>query len=400
MSNNKSQSKIIFAILSLSFINMIVSATTPAIQVISEAFPTVPFTSIMLVSTLPSLVSVPSSILGGAITGKVLNYKTVLYISLLLMTIGGVSPYWMTNWTMILVAMTVFGIGMGLLMPLIGALIFNLIAPDKVASIMGLYGVMGFVGGMLFTVLGGILASISWNLPFLLNVIPLFVLVIVVLFLPEPERQEAVSSETDVSKTSRSMPAIVWIWTAVMTIFSILQYPSLMNISTIFKQMGLSSAMAGTAVTVMTIGGMVTGIAFGKIFGSIGYKCLPVGFAIIACSQILMATGMTFLTFVIAEFLLGIGSFFVNNSIMMAVGGAVSSDKTPMAMSLVNAGMSLGGFLSAFMYAGLMGVLEITSMRFQYWSGLVSFGVLTIITFFIYFMKKNSVPDPNDQAQF
>lgn len=389
--NKSSQSKTIFAIFSLGFIAMIIGTITPAIQAIGNAFPGVPFTTLMLVSTLPSLVSIPFSILAGSIVGKTIKYRTLTMLSLFIIAAAGIAPYWLTDWTMVLAARAIFGIGMGLISPVGAGLIFNLIAPEKQANIMGLNGVVSNIGGMVLQFLGGVMATIGWELSFLVHGFAFLSLLIVAIFLPEPEKRQMPTGAAGEAPKSTGLPAVVWIWSIAYALMTVMMYPSLTNISTVFQEMGLNPAMAATALMLMTAGGMAMGAVFGKVFGAIAFKCIPLGFALFAVSQVLMATGQDFMMFAVAEVLLGISMGLAGTAIMMLIGRSVAPERTPFAMSIMMACMSIGGFLSAFIYAGVMGAMGITSMRFQYWVGTAGFAIYAAVTFFIY-MKKAAAP--------
>ncbi|KPU44406.1 sugar efflux transporter [Oxobacter pfennigii] len=389
--NKKSQSITVLAIFSIGFIAMIIGTITPAIQAIGNAFPNVPFTTLMLVSTLPSLVSIPFSVLAGSIVGKAMKYRTLTMLALLILAVAGIAPYWLTDWTMVLIARAVFGIGMGLISPIPAGLIFNLVAPEKQANIMGLNGVVSNIGGMVLQFLGGVMATIGWNLSFLVHSFAFLSLVIVAIFLPEPEKRQIPADAVGEAPKSAGLPAVVWVWSAAYAIMTVMMYPSLTNISTVFQEMGLNPAMAATALMLMTVGGMVMGAVFGKVFEAIAFKCIPSGFVLLVVSQFLMATGQNFMMFAVAEVLLGIGMGLAGTAIMMLIGSSVTPDKSPLAMSFLMACMSIGGFLSAFIYAGVMGTMGITSMRFQYWVGTAGFAVYAVVTFFVY-MRKSAAP--------
>jgi hypothetical protein len=70
------------AIMSIFFVLMGMGVLTPAIQNIAEAFPDIPFTKIMLISTLPSLFIIPASVISGALAGSKVKYKTLINIGL------------------------------------------------------------------------------------------------------------------------------------------------------------------------------------------------------------------------------------------------------------------------------------------------------------------------------
>ena len=63
------------AVLSVFFVQMGVGTITPAIANIAAAFPDVPFTTLLLVSTLAVLMSVPATLISGRLAGSVVKYK-------------------------------------------------------------------------------------------------------------------------------------------------------------------------------------------------------------------------------------------------------------------------------------------------------------------------------------
>ena len=112
----ESKKTVTIAIMSVFFIAMGIGTITPAIQDIAEAFPHLSFSTILLVSTLPSLFIIPSSILAGMAAGSKVGYRTLLIWGTLLFSLAGAAPIFMSNFTTILVARALFGIGLGIIM--------------------------------------------------------------------------------------------------------------------------------------------------------------------------------------------------------------------------------------------------------------------------------------------
>jgi len=258
------QAGIILAVLSITFVSKLLEAVSPGLHSVGDAL-NVPYTSLMLMLTVPVLVSVPVALFVGPITGTLLRYRTVLSVGLLLMAIGGMAPFWLRDWTMILVARGLFGIGQGIIMPLVLALIFGLVDAENQATMMGMQNVVSGVAGMIFSVIAGILAGMSWNYPFLLNAIALVALVIVLLFLPEPEKG-TVRLPADVTLAVRpklldGLPPVIWLYSILTFVYAILTFPAMANISIVFHELGLSPAQAGTALMLLT-GGATAACAF------------------------------------------------------------------------------------------------------------------------------------------
>ncbi|WP_019850470.1 MFS transporter [Desulfitobacterium sp. PCE1] len=396
--SEKKQSLVLLAIFSFAFIAMGVGTITPAIAAIGAAFPHVGFSTLLLVSTIPSLVSIPVAIIGGSIAGKSVKYRTLVLFAALMFTIGGIIPYFLSNFTLILVSRAFFGLGLGLIMPLNTALIFNLIPPDKQANIMGINGVVMNIGGIVLQLLGGVFASIQWNYSFLAHAFGLITFLITLFFLPEPKKHELPAGTEDAPAEKLKMPVSIFGWGIAFGVVTILDYPSLTNMSSVLETIGANSAVAGIVLMFMTIGGMLAGIVFGKVFNKIGRQTLSLGLVFFILSQVLFAFSQSVPLFIVGEALMGIGLTLSMTSINMMAGASVHPSQTPMAMSIIVTGMNLGGFLSGYIYAAVMGALGITTLRFQYYSGMVGFTALLVFFLILFSVKKRATPVGPSQA--
>lgn len=83
------------------------------IQACIEAWPGVPVESIRMVSTLPSVVSLPVMLLVSRYVDRI-GYRRSMLAGALLMTIGGLGPWFFSpSWTAVLVSRCIAGVGMG-----------------------------------------------------------------------------------------------------------------------------------------------------------------------------------------------------------------------------------------------------------------------------------------------
>ncbi|WP_233808867.1 MFS transporter [Paraburkholderia sp. HP33-1] len=388
--SKRQQAQIILAVLSITFVSKLLETVSPGLHSIGSAL-NVPYTSLMLLLTIPVLISMPIALLVGPITGTFVRYRTVISAGLLLMAIGGMAPFWLRDWTMILVARGMFGIGQGIIMPLVLALIFGLVAPENQATMMGMQNVVSGIAGMVFSLAAGVLAGMSWTYPFLLNAVTLVTLVIVLIFLPEPARGAVPSGAALVVKPKllEGLPPVFWVYGILTFAYAVLIFPSMGNISIVFHQLGLSPALAGTALMLLTGGATVAGLIFGKLFKNFGLRTITVGFAAACASQWLFATGSTFYEFAIGELLLGFGSLgLAFAGLCMAAGKSVGREKSALAMSITLTGMNAGTFASPLIFAGVMSLIGSTSMRTPYWMSVIGFGVLAVASLFL----KQAVP--------
>ncbi|HWQ77807.1 MAG TPA: MFS transporter [Anaerovoracaceae bacterium] len=383
----------LFAIYTYCFMSGGIGGETPALQAISAAFPEVPFTSILLIATIPALTSIPGNILGGVLAGKYIKYRTLVLISILLIIISGLLPFFVTSsFTLILVTRVFFGIGIGMNGPLNNALIFNLVPEEKTTTVTGINQIIRNVTGMVFMLCGGFLAMIAWNYSFLVNLFVVVTLVVCALWLPEPQKRLEVSEETATTETGAAkypVGAIIF-WTIISFAVTMMFYPSMTNISFVLAEMNIDAGIAGTVLTFATLGGMAGGAVFSPIFKKIGRQTVSLGLLCYAVSQVLLMTASNVPMFIIAETLLGIGMCLCFASSYMIIGQLTVPSKTPLALCWLFAGMNTGGFVSGYFYAAVMGAAGITSLRFQFQFGAIVYAAMLIILMIFFAVKKPS----------
>lgn len=376
--NKQSQALIVFAILSITFVSKLLEAMSPALHAVGSAFD-VPYTSSMMLLTIPVFISMPVALFVGPVAGNAIKYRVLLILGLVLMGLGGIAPFWLGNWSMILVARAIFGVGQGIIMPLVLALIFALVLPARQATMMGLQNVVAGSAGMIFSLSAGVLAEKSWRYPFLLNGVTLVVALIVLLFLPEPQRGEAPSSAAEAPQLNsrQRLPAELWIYGVMTFGYAILLFPSMGNISFVFHDIGLSSALAGTALMFLTGGATLAGLIFGSLFEKLGLRTISLGFLVACVSQSLFAVGQDFYIFAIGELLLGFGALgLAFAGLCMGAGRSVGPERSGLVMSITLTGMNIGTFASPLIFSAAMRLVGTTSMRFPFWVGVVGFGLL------------------------
>ena len=170
--------------------------------------------------------------------------------------VGGTAPYFMNSFIGILVMRAILGIGLGIIYPIPAALIMNLFEGTSRENLMGFNGVIQNIGGIVFQMIGGILCAINWRNTFLAYILGIIPLIIVVFLLPEPTKIEKVK-----------IPGMVYVWAVIILVYTILLYPILTGMSSLIINNNLGTAAgAALVLTMFTVGGMVSGAVFRKVF--------------------------------------------------------------------------------------------------------------------------------------
>lgn len=336
-----------FTILALAFFGMGVGTITPALNAIFVQFSDLPITTLLLVSTLPSLAVIPASIIAGSVAGSKVRYKTLAILGMVLFVLGGVAPYFANDFTVILLERAIFGIGLGIISPLANSLVMGVYEGDKVATMTGIVTLSMNIGGMVLQFMGGFLAGIGWNYAFLPHGLGIISLILVIFFLPEPPQAPVVEATQVLPK--EKLPLKVWITVLVYGIFTLCIYPMLVNMSTLIVERGLgTTATAGIVLSFLTIGGMVAGSVFGKVFKISGRFILAFGFAIgvIGLGIVVIAQNIILLT--VGAFLVGVAMSTLIPASMMIISMSAKPAQMAFSVSLFMAGMNLFGFLSTY----------------------------------------------------
>lgn len=377
-SRNNKKSLWIFAILSVGFLIMAIGATTPALASIAQVYPNLPFSIIVLIATVPTLVLVPFSLISGRLAGTVITYKSLTIIGVILVLIGGVGPYFISSFTLILVMRGILGAGLGIISPLGGALTLTLFEPREAENLMGAGIVVGNIGGIVFQLVGGILCTINWRVTFLTYLICTVPLLIAILFFPKLPLAEK-------AKTAKvKMPATVYIWSTIYGVLMLLVYPMLTGMSSLVLAYHYGTAAgAGVALTMFTVGGMIAGAIFGAAFRMLSRFTIPIGVALNAVGFLFFVYGTNLTMLTVGATIVGIGFSLAGTAIMMCVGRSVPPEGTAFAMSVVMAVMQLGGFLSGFVFAFIEKLFNITSLRFPFVLSLICFTAFAVIHFIL-----------------
>lgn len=350
------------AILSVYFVQMGAGAVNPAVASIAKSFPGIPLTTILLVTTLSIVASVPATIISGRIAGSKVKYKTLLVLGMILFTLGGIGPYFtQSSFTMILAFRIVFGIGVGIVIPLGAALIIAFFDGDERNELMGLGGVASNVGGILFQLLGGFAASVSWGYSFLVHGLGIITLVLI-LFLPEPEK-------TQEKQSKAKIPGFVYFYAIGIFVVMVLIFPLLVTMSSVIETGGMGNAAdSGMVLTMYTIGGMLAGFVFAKLFDILKQNTITVTLFLIAIAMACIAFGNTIVFMYMGATLGGIGIGIITPTIFILLGNKLPSAQVAIASGLIMGFMNVGGFLSAYVYEMLAIVFgQVGNLKFPFY---------------------------------
>ena len=172
------------AILSLSLLTVMAGAAmAPALHVIQNYFRDVRSFYIQMIISIPALFIVLTSLVFPKLCQH-FGAKTLVLFGLILYTVGGSIAGIFHQIGFVLCMRALVGIGVGILMPLSTGLLAFYFPPEQQEALMGYSSAANQMGGVIATLLSGMLANISWRISFLVYLLGLISIVLCLLAMP------------------------------------------------------------------------------------------------------------------------------------------------------------------------------------------------------------------------
>lgn len=269
--NKTGSGKLTWTVLSISLLTVMAGAAiAPALGIIRDHFADAPDMLVQLIVSLPALLIIVTNLLFPWLC-SLIKTRTLALTGLLLYVLAGAGCFFVDNIWVLLAMRAVLGVSVGMIMPLSTGLLAYYFPPEKQAGLMGLAAAMNQMGGVVATLLAGLLANISWNYAFLVYLLGLIAVVLVLLYLPN-ERLKG-GSGPSLSLLKRFHPSVVGMF-LVMILFFI--YPTRFAISA-----HAGTELSNNAITLIMVGLDVVAFFIGLVFGKMmrgfrhGMKYLP-----------------------------------------------------------------------------------------------------------------------------
>ncbi len=217
-----------FAILSLSLLTVMAgAAVAPALDVIQSYFHDVDQTLIQMIISIPSLFIALTNFIFPKLC-KIFKARTLVLAGLFFYTAGGCAAGLFSNIYVVLIFRAVVGVGAGIIMPMSTGLLSFYYTRDKQDRLMGYSSAMNQMGGVIATLVSGILASFSWRASFLVYLMGLLSVVLCLMFLPN----EKIVGDEKKKETGVFAKNYMFFAAIFLSMFTFFVYPSVFAIQT------------------------------------------------------------------------------------------------------------------------------------------------------------------------
>lgn len=355
-----------------------------AISKISEAF-NLSSTSGMYVTTVASIVSVAFSILLGFVAGKRIGYRPLILFCATLELLSAIFPFFTDNFVVLIILRGLFGVGFGGMQSMENTIATALVPVERRASILGLGMFFGFGMNCILQFIGGVLAGYGWNYVFLNHVLLVIPYVIVLigcarLDFKTHEDEEIGSKEGALEASSDKLTGPVYMMWVLMLLVGVFIAPLLIGCSFLSEKIIDSTTVAGIVAVCFSVGCMVGGLAFPKMYKLFDRKAPAVFLMLLAFGMAGSGLARSASLLCILIFVGGLGFSMTQSMAMAILGITTSPKKIALASALMMALFNLGMFLSS-MFEELVGKLTGDALYMPLYIGavcMVLFGVLTL----------------------
>lgn len=181
----------IITLLASSSLTIMSSATiAPSLPQISEVFANAPYADVLsrLILTIPGLTIALTAPFAGYFIDRT-GRKNFIIAGLILYGITGSAGLYLDSLTWLLMSRALLGLAVAAVMTSCTTLIGDYFAGEQRNRIIGLQSSSMALGGVLFIIVGGLLADYSWRGPFGLYLFALILILPAILFIKEPSKE-------------------------------------------------------------------------------------------------------------------------------------------------------------------------------------------------------------------
>lgn len=344
------------------------AAIAPALGIIKQHFAGEPDLLIQFIVSIPALFIIITNLFFLSIS-RHFKTRAIALTGLSLYVVAGAGCFFANNIYVLLALRALLGVSVGLIMPLSTGLLAYYFPPEDQARLMGLSAAMNQMGGVVATLLAGLLATIEWNYAFLVYLLGIIAAVMVMIYLPN----EKLGSSNKRGKTFEPRqllkfhPSVIGMLLLMMIFFI---FPT--NFAIIAEQ---QTSLSVNAITLIMVGldvvAFFTGLVFGQLMTAFrrGLKYFAPAFFFLGYLAFIFAHDSVLLIVgaVLVGIANGVGVPYLNT--IASIKGGRNSATT--VMPLLSAALYMGQFISPIVVTPLSHALFGDDLTATYKVGLV-----------------------------
>lgn len=345
MNQKKGSPKV--AIAAMSLISMASLGISPALAAIAAAYPDISETTIALLITIPTIVVTIVSLFTAKLN-QYLSKKNMVLLGILLVIVSGFVPFFISNFTVILITRGILGVGVGLINPMAASLPMDHYPEGKDRDqALGMQSAFSGGSAILFTLIGGYLANTGWKNSFFVYLVPIILLVVVWITLPDLGTVKGRNG----GKVIFEKPGILY--TIFIFVYMAMFNTLSLNVSYLVTNAGGTSVDSGYVTSAFSLLAFLGGLVFAYVAGLFRRFTLSFGLFLSGIGLVIMGATGIIPVMMLGAAICGMGMC----TVMPACIGKISAKSSPaaatFAISLFMAGSSVGQAATPYVVSAL-----------------------------------------------
>lgn len=354
---------------------------TPALPYISKNFSNInniEFLTKLILSLPPLLIALFSPIAGYLFERY--GRKPILVASSFLYGIAGTTGFFLNDIYLILVGRALLGIAISALMTGFIVVIGDLFSGDSRNKLIGLQGAIMSFGGVVYLLIGGVLADINWNMPFLAYAVSFIVGILLLIYLDETSSP---STEKISLKTNLNLKLVLILLSAIFVMICYLMVPTQLPFLINYNFPQFPAKKIGLLISVWILFSSIASLTYPKIKSKFAFRQIYMfGFFIWSVGHILLLFSDSFAILICSLIFLGVGNGFVVPNLKAHILTISSDHNRGINSGLLTTTLYVGQFMSPIVVQPMFSFANIPQVF-----GI--FGILMLIIAFSYIFTKN-----------
>ncbi|MQS97813.1 MFS transporter [Lactobacillus halodurans] len=368
-----------FSLLSISLVLTSAGAISGNIPAMAKTFSNESLSSVEMLTTIPALMVVIFVLLSSFIA-KWIGQKQTVILGLVIALISGLVPVFSNDFTVILVSRATLGVGFGLFNSLAVSMISDYFTGDERAQLIGFQSAFQGLGTAIMTYVAGQLLKVDWHVTFWIYAIILPILALFILFVPSPKADVDKKSGNSTKSVKQSTNLQVIGYVLLLFVVLIIYMGVQVKLALLFTSNGYGTATdAANIISIMSIGSMLAGFAFGTIFKVIRRYTIPVAMVLMAVSFFILSVSSSVVLSGVGGVLTGISFSLIVPYLFNQVSVVSPKGSATLSTSLLLVGSNLGSSFSPYGLAILGNLSGTNSVNGVFMAGGIVLAIMAVI---------------------
>lgn len=350
---------LIVSILVLNIMDQCGGVISALIPEMAKSFQGYSIVQVELSTTIVSVFVTFFVLVSGFITNQIGQKQTAI-LGLIICAVSSIVPAFSDSYWVVIVSRAIMGIGIGLTNPLAISLIGEFFEGDTRANLMGWRSAIAGLGQSLMTFGVGYLLKINWHVAYLVYLMFIPALLLFIFFVPSPEKintnrgNNIAANETEEVEVAGALWVVIGLALTLFLYFSMFMI-SFMKVGELYLENHIGTlTQASTALSLLTISQLVSGVIFGPIYKFLHEKTFYLGLIGTAAGMIVMGQTSSNMVVFAMFILMGVVGGLSIPYIFNKVADVTTTKHAPLYNGIVLVGSNFGSFVAPFV-GGILG---------------------------------------------